>query len=72
MAGLILESREEINQILKEVSVYAIWGLVETDGRVKQFYFERILLSMGMNLAEIRARLGVEEGIPSDYPHKMP
>ncbi len=63
MTGLILESVEEINQLLKEVTTYTIWGLAEPDVRVKQFYLERIYISLGMNLKEAREKLDLEIGI---------
>jgi hypothetical protein len=57
-AGLHLESAEEVNQLLREVCTYTIHGLTEPDIRCKQFYLERIWLSCGMSLAEIREKLG--------------
>lgn len=53
MAGLILEF-SEANILLKEIVEYTVRGLVEPDIRCKQFYFERIWLSLGMSLADYR------------------
>ena len=55
--GLQIESIEEVNQILHEITEYTVYGLAEPDVRVKQFYLERIWLSLGMSLEHIRERL---------------
>jgi hypothetical protein len=54
MSGLRIESVEEVNTILKEVTEFTIRGLLEPDVRAKQFYLERIYISLGMSLADIR------------------
>ena len=64
--GLKLESAEEVNQILKEVAVYTIRGLANPGEEVKQFYLERIYISLGMNLQDIRQKLGIEIGVNPD------
>jgi hypothetical protein len=63
MAGLKIESAEEVNAILKEIAEFTVRGLVEPDEKVKQFYLERIYISLGMSLAEIRQKFDVEIGI---------
>jgi hypothetical protein len=60
-------SIEDVNEIMKEVMEYTVWGLAEPDIRVKQFYLERIWISLGMSLNEIRDKLQVEHGIAPDY-----
>lgn len=68
--GLVLDTRAEVNHMLREISILTIWGLSEPDIRVKQFYFERIFISLGMSLKDARERLGLEEGImPDNYDH---
>jgi hypothetical protein len=62
-SGLRIESAEEVNAILKEVAEFTIRGLVEPDILAKQFYLERIYISLGMSLPDIREQLGVEIGV---------
>jgi hypothetical protein len=67
MSGLKIESTEEVNAILKEVAEFTIRGLAEPDICVKQFYFERICISLGMSLADIRSKLQAETGRPPEW-----
>jgi hypothetical protein len=62
-SGLRIESAEEVNAILKEVAEFTIRGLVEPDILAKQFYLERIYISLGMSLPDIREQLGAEIGV---------
>ena len=63
-SGLKIESIEEVNQMFREVSEYTVRGLSELDSKYKQFYLERILLTLGLSVAECRERLPwIEHGV---------
>ena len=62
--GLRIESEAEVNQMLKEIVEFTVRGLAEPDIRCKQFYLERIWITLGMSLADVREKMGwIEEGI---------
>ena len=68
MGNNIIDSIDDVNQMFKEITKYTIYGLA-TDGMtwkktalIKQWYLERILLSLGMSLADVRKKLGALEG----------
>ena len=63
MSGLKIENAEEVNLILKEIAEFTIRGLTEPDEKVKQFYLERIYISLGMSLLDIRQKLDIEIGV---------
>lgn len=64
--GYKITDNDEVNRIIKNVVTYTIHGLAEEDPLVKQFFFERILLEMGMSIRQPREMLGVQVGIPPE------
>ena len=63
---------EEGDRMFREICTFAIWGLCEPDKLVKQFYLERILITCGLSLAEIRSRLDTEQGVaPSNIENVL-
>lgn len=57
----------EGTHMFKEIGTYAACGLLETDPDVKQFFFERIILSLGIGLALCREQMGATVGKVPDY-----
>jgi len=64
--GLILDIPEG-NRILKEVTTYTTWAMLDDDPDVKQFLLERILLSLGIGLDNIRGQMHAAVGKMPDY-----
>lgn len=67
-----IDSICEVNQMFKEIATYTIYGLTmesmtwKKTALIKQWYLERILLSLGMSLAEVREKIGALEGMNPD------
>lgn len=57
-----IKDAEEVNKIIHEVLFYAIYGLTEHNRLIKQFFLERIILSCGVSLAEIRENFDIIGG----------
>ncbi len=66
MAGLIVDAAEGTRMFI-EIGTYAAYGLLEEDPDVKQFFFERIILTLGIGLAPCREQMGATVGKVPDY-----
>jgi hypothetical protein len=62
--GLQIESADEVNQMFKEIAEFTIRGMAEPDILCKQFYLERIWITLGMSLVDVRENLSwIEVGV---------
>ena len=72
MGNNILDSIDDVNKMFKEITRYTVYGLTtealtwKKTALIKQWYLERILLSLGMSLADVREKVGALEGMNPD------
>jgi hypothetical protein len=63
MTKITINSPEEVNTIFREIAEFTIHGLAVDGEKEKQFYLERIYVTLGLPLDEIRKKLGIEKGV---------
>jgi hypothetical protein len=67
--GYHIQSADEVNQMFAEVGKYAVVALLDQEHAA--FYCERIIISLGMDLSEVRRRGDIQPAAIPDDPVEL-